>query len=212
MYLSSNFKKLIIIIAAVSVVLFFLWIGAKFFLKERSSGTPVKNNKRMEKEIKKEPENFAETEATEKEKIKIFAENFAVIYYSYVWGDLSNIETQYEYMSEKMKTEEKNKVEQIKQATGNQPRKYLSARAKLTDSAILSYNENTAEVAIGLDITNFAGAIVQKKIMTWVDERGNSFMGNTADLITGSEIKKIRINLIRADDGWKVNEIENIKE
>ena len=206
--MSSNFKKAIVFVTAVLIVLFSFWVSTKFFLKERNEDIPVQNNKQEERK----PENSVKTELTEKEKIKMLAENFAVIYYSYTWGEFSNIETQYDYMSEKMKNEEKNKVEQIKQETKNQPRKYFSARAKLISSAVLSYGENKAETAVDLNVTNFAGAIIQRKTMVWVDEKGNPYVRDVNNLITSSENKKIKINFIKDNDKWKVDKIEDIEE
>ena len=211
--MTDNFKKIIIVSTVIFVTLFFLGTGIVFFPKEKDEDIPSQNNKQEEEQQQQQQlKNSIKTELTEKEKIKMLAENFVVIYYSYTWGEFSNIETQYDYMSEKMKNEEKNKVEQIKQETKNQPRKYFSARAKLISSAVLSYGENEAEIAVDLNVTNFAGAIIQREIMVWVDEKGDPYVRDVNNLITSSENKKIKINFIKDNDKLKVDKIEDIEE
>ncbi len=214
MYMPSSFKKFIIIVIAIFVILLFLGAGLVFFLKERDENVSDQSNKQEEQQSKnsEKTELIKKEELTEKEKLKIFAENFVVIYYSYTWGNFSNIEMQYDYMSEKMKNEEKNKVEQLKQKTKNQPRKYFSARAKLIDAAFLSYDENRAEMTVDLNITNFAGAIIERKTMIWVNEKGDYYTGDVKDLIINLENKKIKINFIKVNDKWKVDEIKDVEK
>jgi hypothetical protein len=213
--MASNFKKIIIIIAVIFIILLFFGAGIGFFLKERDEDISDQNNKQEEQqrpENSKKTELIKKEELTKEERLRIFSENFAVIYYSYTWGNFSNIETQYDYMSEKMKNEEKNRVEQMKQKIESQPRKYSSARAKLINSEVLLYGENEAEIIVNLNITNFAGAIIQKKTMTWVDEKGDPYIGDINNLIISSKNKKIKINFIKVNDKWKVDEIEDVKE
>lgn len=210
----SSFKKFIIVVIAIFVILLFLGAGLVFFLKERDENVSDQSNKQEEQQSKnsEKTELIKKEELTEKEKLKIFAENFVVIHYSYTWGNFSNIEMQYDYMSEKMKNEEKDKVEQLKQKTENQPREYFSARAKLIDSAFLSYDENKAEMTVDLNITNFAGAIIERKTMIWVNEKGDYYTGDVNDLIINLENKKIKINFIKVNDKWKVDEIKDVEK
>ena len=214
MYMPSSFKKFIIVVIAIFVILLFLGAGLVFFLKERDENVSDQSNKQEEQQSKnsEKTELIKKEELTEKEKLKIFAENFVVIYCSYTWGNFSNIEMQYDYMSEKMGNKEKDKVEQLKQKTENQPREYFSARAKLIDSAFLSYDENRAEMTVDLNITNFAGAIIERKTMIWVNEKGDYYTGDVNDLIINLENKKIKINFIKVNDKWKVDEIKDVEK
>ena len=189
--MSGNLKKIIIaVVVIISILLSFL-VGIVFFLKEKNEGIPNQNNK-QEEQRSKDPEKTELTgkeELTEKEKAKIFAENFAVFYHTYNWGDFSNIESLYDSMTDGMKNKEKNRVERMKKETEAQPRKYFSAKAKLIDSSFLLYNENRAEVIADINIDDFAGAIIQRETILWVDEKGDPYLGEIDDLVISSKNK-----------------------
>ena len=194
-------KKNLFRIIAIAFLLFML-VGLLFFRKDdKEISNPnlvPANNKQAEEPDKK-------YELTEEEKVKIFAENFVTTYYSYTWGNFSNVESQYYYMTDEMKSREKEKVEKMKKEIESQPRKYFTARAKLLNSEFTSYEETIAGINISLKINNFAGAIVQRDTMVWVDENGDYYEGNTDDLIIDSIEKNIQINLIKIGEEWKVD-------
>ena len=184
--------------------LFFMLVGLLFFRKgddEILNPNPAPADNRQ-------AENPDEKyELTEEEKLKIFAENFAATYYSYTWGNFSNVESQYYYMTEEMKSGEKIKVEQMKRKIENQPQRYFTARARLLNSEFASYEKTGASININLSVDNFAGAIVQRDTMVWVDENGDYYEGNTEDLIIDTVEKNVEINLIKIGEEWKVNEV-----
>ena len=213
-HMSSNLKKIIIIAAVIFSILLSFLTGIVFFLKKENKDIPSQNNEQEEQRSKnsEKTELTKKEELTEKEKTKIFAENFAMIYYSYTWGNFSNIESQYHSMAEEMKNKEKNRVERMKKEIEDQPRKYFSAKARLTDSTFLLYNGNRAEMIINLNIDNFAGAIIQRETIIWVDEKGDPYIGDVNNLITSSKNKKIKIDFIKINDEWKISGIENIDE
>lgn len=193
----SNLFKIIAI-----VFLLLMLVGLAFFRKddgEIPNSKPVPtDNQQVENPDKK-------YELTEEEKLKIFAENFAATYYSYTWGNFSNVESQYYYMTEEMKNREKSKVEKMKKEIEDQPQKYFTARAKLLNSEFASYEEAKASVSINLNVDNFAGAIVQRDTMVWVDGNGDYYEGDIEDLIVDTVDKSVQINLIKISGEWKVD-------
>lgn len=192
-------KKNLFRIIAIAFLLFML-IGLLFFRKgddETLNPNPV-NNQQIKEPNKKQ-------ELTEEEKMKIFAENFVATYYSYSWGNFSNVESQYYYMTDEMKNREEIKVEKMKREIEGQPQRYFTARAELLDSEVISFTNTEIKLNIKLNINNFAGAIVQRDTMVWVDENGDYYEGDTDDLIIDTVEKNIKINLIKIGEVWKVD-------
>ena len=194
------------------IILFIFLIGFIFFPKEKNevelSQSEIERQQLIESVKEQEKLNEEKKNLTEKEQVKMFAENFTKIYYSYVWGIFSNIESQYYYMTDEIKDREKNKVEKMKEAIKNQPQKYFTVRAKLTSSTFTFYDETKASFEIDLDIDNFAGAMVQRDTLVWVNKNGNYYEGDETKLITSTTAKNIEIDLIKIDDQWKVDRIE----
>ncbi|MCK5475034.1 MAG: hypothetical protein KAI71_00445 [Candidatus Pacebacteria bacterium] len=187
-------------------------IGFIFFPKERSepelSQSEIERQQLIENVREQEKLNKEEKKLTEKEQVKTFAENFTKIYYSYVLGSFSNIESQYYYMTDEMKDKEENKVEKMKKEIEYQPQKYFTVRAKLASSTFTFYDKTKASLEIDLDIDNFAGAMAQRDTLVWVDENGNYYEGDETELITNTTAKNIKIDLVKIDDQWKVDRIE----
>jgi hypothetical protein len=205
--MTSDFKKIIIVVAVVFILALSFWMGVVFFAKNNGT-TKTADNQQEKEQIN---DYNKKLEITEEEKVKTFAENFAMIYYSYTWGNFSNIESQYYYMTDEMKNREKDKVERIKKGTENQSQKYFTVRAKLVDSAFIFYGETKTVLEINLNIDNYAGAIVQRDTMVWVNESGDYYEGDLSDLVISTTEKKINIELIKISDEWKIDEIREIK-
>ncbi len=191
----KDLKKITII-----AILIFLLIGFAFFRKD----TP-----KIEKPVESPVEN-SNLESAEKEKVETLAKNFSNIYYSYTLNDPSNIESLYPFMTEKMKTEEKDKVEKIKSQSASSPKKYLSAIAFPSEVRIISYNDPKINLSLSLRIENIAGAITKKDPIVWVDINGTIYRENPKSLITNKEIKYVQMALIRKDDQWLVDSMEII--
>ena len=203
----NNLTKKIIVYATIFLVIIFL-IGMVFFRKDDNDvekNNPEINKQQLVEDIKKE-------EITEEEKVRMFAENFATTYYSYTWGNFSNIESQYYYMTDEMKEREESKAERIKEEIKNQSQKYFTARAELIDSNFIIYEETKATLEINLNVNNYAGAIVQRDTMIWVNENGDYYEGDLNDLIVDTRDKKIEIKLLKIGDEWKVDEVEEFGE
>lgn len=194
---STLFKIIIIIFLLIMVV------GLAFFKKDKNEPEP-KNNQPIDQQPIKEQEK----EPAKKEAVKTTAEIFATIYYSYTWGNFSNIESQYYYMTAEMKNREESKIIEMKKGAENQPQKYFTARATLINSEFVSYDERKTSLKIDLSIDNFAGAMVQRDTLVWVDENGNYYGGDINNLILNTVEKNIEINLLKVDDKWKVDQIE----
>ena len=206
MNINNPIKKAIIYTAIFFVVIFL--IGMVFFRKDDNN---IKENN-LKLNDQQLIEKVRDEEITEEEKAKSFAENFAATYYSYAWGNFSNIESQYYYMTDEMKREEESRVGKMREEIKNQPQKYFTARATLVDSDFIVYEKIKAILNINLNIDNYAGAIVQRDTMIWVDEKGDYYEGDLSDLIINAIEKKIKIELVKIGDEWKVNEIKEIEK
>ena len=195
----NNFKKIIVVIVAIVVVLLFFSAGTLFFIKNNNT-LKLSDNQQIEKPDKKR-------ELTEEEKARMTAENFVVTYYSYTWGNFSNVELQYYYMTEEMKNREKVKVEKMKREIEGQPQRYFTARAELLNSEFVLFTNTEADLNIKLNVNNLSGAIVQRDTMVWVDENGDYYEGNPDKLIVNSVEKNIEIKMIKVGGEWKMDGI-----
>ena len=208
--MSSNLKKIFLLIVAVLIILFLLLIVAPLFLKKDNQDVTVQDNNSQET---KRLANLEKEEEMEKEKIVNSLENFVIFYNSYTWGSFSNIESQYNSMSEEMKSNEQQRVEQMKKNIENQSQQYASARASLIDSKFLLYNENEVEMVINFNVESYSGAVVHTgRISIWVDAEGVPFVEGSKSLVVSSNDKRIKISCIRADGKCKVNKIEDFIE
>ncbi|MEA2097811.1 MAG: hypothetical protein U9P70_01920 [Patescibacteria group bacterium] len=193
------------------VVMLVLLAGFVFFKKDEKaqelSESEIKRQQLIEDVKRQKEHDERDMELTIEKKIINFAENFTTMYYSYTWGSFSNIESQYYYMTNEMKNREEDKVEKMRKEIENQPQRYFSTRAKLIDSTHISYNEEKASLEINLSINKFAGAIVERDTLVWVDENGNYYEEDETNLITDTINKSIEIDLVKIDDEWKVDQI-----
>ena len=195
------------------VVMLVLLAGFVFFRKDKDvqelSESEIERQQLIEdvKKQKEHDEKEKEKELTIEKRISNFAENFTTIYYSYTWGSFSNVESQYYYMTDEMKNREKEKVEKMKKEIEGSPQRYFSTRAKSIDSTSVFYNEEKASLKINLNIDKFAGAIIQRGTMIWVDENGNFYKEDEANLIIDTINKSVEIDILKINDEWKVDQI-----
>ena len=199
------------------IMLLTLLAGFVFFRKDKNeSESPVKQLPNQQEEQKEEKNK----ELTEEDRLKTFAETFAGIFYSYTWGNFSNVESQYGYMTDEMKNRERNKVEQMKKGIEDQPRKYFMVRAEVINSEMIDYQENKKAVLnIKLKVKEIDGAFVidtevpeiRPNTSALVDGNKNVYTGDIKDLVVKTTDKNIKINLIKIDDKWKVDEIGEIE-
>ena len=206
-------KKNLFKIIAIAFLLFML-VGLLFF---RKGGDEVLNPNPAPADDRQINNPDEKHKLTEEEKAKIFAENFVVTYYSYTWGNFSNVESQYYYMTEEMKSREKIKVEKMKREIEGQPQRYFTARARLLGSEITEFVRNEKiSLNISLEIKEFNGAyvmdddVIEIKPLTTALIDGNKkiYSGNIEDLIINASKKNIKINLIKIGNKWKVDMIE----
>lgn len=196
-------------IIAIAFLLFIL-VGLLFF---RKGDDKVLNPNLVPANNQQAEEPDEKYELTEKEKVKIFAENFVTTYYSYIWGNFSNMESQYYYMTEEMKKREENKVEKTKREIEGQPQRYFTTQARITNYSFVEYQENKTSLDIEIEIREFNGAYVidsdvpeiKPHTTALVDGNKKVYLGNIEDLIIKTTDKSVQINLIKTDDKWKVN-------
>ena len=203
--IKKNDLKRIVAVAIIAVVaLLFFWVGIAFFTKNNNTlklSDKQQNNQQTENLNEKR-------ELKEKEEVRRIAENFVTTYYSYTWGDFSNVESQYCYMMDEMKRREEIKVAKMKKEIEGQTQKYFTVRAELLDSEMVLFTGITADLNMKLNISNLSGAIVQRDTMIWVDKNGDYYEGDSDDLIVDTVEKNIQINLIKISNEWKVDWIK----
>lgn len=201
-YLTKIFAFILLLVLSVSFI---------FFRKDKNNSELSKDEMERQRIIEsvkeQEKNNELPEEDKEKNKIKATAENFAAIYYSYTWGNFSNIESQYYYMTDEMKNREIDRVEKMKGEMENQARRYFTVRAKLMDSNFIYYEKKKAAVNVNLSIDNINGAMAQRDTMVWVDEKGEYYSGDIKDLVVKTVNKNIEVNLIKIGGEWKVDKI-----
>ena len=132
------------------IILFIFLIGFIFFRKdEYKSKPPAEQPSSQQEEIIEEEEK----KLTDEDNIKRIAETFASIYYSYTWSNFSNIELLYNYMTEEMKNNEKERINDIKNEGKDQPNKYYMEEAEVINSTIINYSDSsTAKLNMNLKI------------------------------------------------------------
>lgn len=199
-------KKSFIILAGIVVII--LLVAGVIFFKKDQGGKILKNNKtETHQTVPPKPE---PRKLSEEEKVKIMAENFARSYYSYTWGEFGLVEGLYCDMTEEMKEGEAARVERMKEEIKNQPRKYFTAQARIVSSDFIEYQNNKASLNIDLEIEEFNGLVINlEEVETLVDVDGNVYEGDLEDLVGKMFNKKVKITLIKIEDKWKVNKIEN---
>jgi len=189
---------------ALIAIMVFLLIGLMFFRKNE----PANNNSPDNPVIITPEKPKIDAETADKNALKYRAEMFTSIYYSFPWGNFSNIESLYEEMSESLAKTEKSKVESMKNRLMGQPIQYQTQRSTAVSSEILSYDKKKADVNVTFDTSFLGGALVQRDTMVWVDRNGNQIQGDENSLIFYKEQKTIMLSLIKEGDIWKVDKID----
>lgn len=207
--------SLIKIILLIIVLIFF--VGFIFFGKDKYKPKPLEKQSQIQEETVQEKEEEIIRELTEEDKISIFAENFTTIYYSYTWGNFSNIESLYDKMTDEMENRERNRVEQMKKGIENQSQKYFTVRVEVINLKIIDYQENKkATLDIKLKLKDIDGAFVtdvdvpeiRPNTSALIDGNKNVYTGNIEDLVIMTVDKKIEIKLVKENDKWKVARVK----
>ena len=203
----------------VAFIILLIWLaGFVFFRKDEYKPEP-KNNQQIEQQPVEDIKNTEEKEITEAERVETIAETFASIYYSYSWGNFSNVESQYGYMTNEMESREKNKVEQMKSEIENQPRKYFMVRAEVINSELIDYKENKKAIFnIKLKVKDIDGAFVtdaevpeiRPNTSALIDSNKNVYTGDIEYLVVKTTDKNIEIILIKIGEEWKVDKVGEI--
>ncbi|MFA6097085.1 MAG: hypothetical protein WC788_05650 [Candidatus Paceibacterota bacterium] len=195
---AKNLRKIAII-----AMLVFVLIGFTFFRKEKPKDSTPPDVPVIEDPVVVKPD----LEKIEKENLQKQAEQFSWIYYSFSWGKFSNIESLYGEMTDPLREKERSKVESLKNGIKNQPVQYQTQRSAALSSEIVSYDKEKATVDVKLETSYYAGALVQRDTMVWVDTSGKEFKGNEFDLIYFKEQKTIELVLSKIDGKWKIDRV-----
>ncbi len=199
-------KGILVKIIAV-VILFILMIGFVFFRKDEYKTKPSEGQPAIQQE--EVPAEKIIRELTEEDKLKRLAENFVSIYYSYSWGNFSNIESQYSYMSYEMEKKERIKVEQFKKETENQLLTYFGVSSIPQETSIYYIDQSRAEVKIEFEQYEIEGvSIYVDGVLTGVDKLGNA--SSFYPVYRKIYNKNVLIELLRENDEWKVNKLDNL--
>ena len=196
-------KKAFLVIAGFVVVLFGIFaVGILFFKKDNELFHGDQTTGRQ----------FTRQEKLERKELKTVAEKFAVSYYSYTWGDFSNIESQYYLMTSEMVEREKNRVEKMKKEIKRKPKKYFSKRASLIDSKVELYKDSKAVFNIKLKVDEINGALVGNGELVWIDSEANRIKDkNWRSLIARTTEMHVKIDLTRIDSDWRINRTRVVK-
>lgn len=195
----NDIKKIALI-----VILVFVFIGFAFFRKEAPKEDKPKEDPAI---VNPAPVEKPDAEKIEKESLQKQAELFSSIYYSFSWGNFSNIESLYGKMTDSLRESERSKVESLKNGILGQPVQYQTQRNSALSSEIVSYDKDMSVIDVKMETAYYAGAIVQKDTMIWVDSKGKEFRGNEFDLIYYKEQKTIELALLKVNDKWKIDRI-----
>jgi hypothetical protein len=214
---TTNKNLLLIAIIAVFIMAVFA-VGLLFFRKKdekpiayQPANPPLsKTVKQPNKPPVQQPSAKPPTKEKEKIKVKRLAENFAASYYSYTWGDFSNIEGLYDHMTDELKKIKAEKVKKMKKEIENRPQKYFTVWSEVIDSRFNEYNSKRASLNINLKTKEINGASVARETIVFVDANGNIYKGNIDDLVQKTFNRLIKIDLIKVSNEWKVSDIKSI--
>lgn len=203
--MTSDFKKIIIVVAVIFVIALFFWMGVVFFTKDNSITKTTDNQQEKEQmnDYDKKPE------ITEEEKIKTFAENFVEIYNTYMINDFSNMESLKDSMTQELWDEKLQWIEMEKEKIKDKPKQYIIFNTQASKSNIVSFDNGEAVVEIECEQFEIRGASIYiGDVLTNVDEFGEITL---IRIPRKSETKKVALKLIKKNNEWKVDNIEIIK-
>jgi len=202
----------------VKILIFLLFliliIGFVFFPKDEYKTKPL--DEKLPTQKKEIYEEKIKKQISEEDKIKTIAETFVSIYYSYTWGKFSNIESQYDYMTDEMKNREENKVKKMREEIENQPPKYFSTKAEIISSELTKYQENIKAIVKiqskikeinGAFVTNIEVPEISPSTSAMIDSNKNIFTGDIENLILNTIDKSVEITLLKVKENWRVSEI-----
>lgn len=191
------------------IVIFFLFLLVALYYSITSEKAPEIKNDR--KDFQEQDASALRLEIFKKNEARLAAENFAVAYYSYAWGDFSNIESQYSAMTEEMKNAEQKRVEEIKEKIESQPLKRITEMASLAENKFVSYEEEKAISEIKLNIVKIP-LIYNKENDEWSDGENiytkEHIEKHSKKIIENLPQKTVRINLVKQKGLWKISGIE----
>jgi len=191
------------------IVIFFLFLLLALYYFITSEKTlEIKNNRQ---DFQEQDASALRSEIFKKNEARLAAENFAVAYYSYTWGDFSNIESQYSAMTEEMKNAEQKRVEEMKEKTETQPLKRITEMASLAENKFVLYEEEKAISEIKLNIVKIP-LIYDKENDEWSDGENiyakEHIEKHLKGITENFPQKTVRINLVKQKGLWKISGIE----
>jgi len=197
-------KKILFFIAIAVLIVVFV-VGVVFFGKKNIG--PIYNqpaNPSVNKPIAP-----SEKPLSEEEKLKIMAMNFAGTYDTYKLEDFSNIEALSEKMTSGLWDEKSKWIEAEKEKLKNQPKLYIAYSAHCDKANFTLFNDQEAEATVDCIKTETRGAMIQgETTIKYVNEFGEE---KPAPPPTETS-KKIYLKMIKVDNDWKVDRIENMNK
>ncbi len=195
----QNLIKIIVI-----VILAALLIGLILLWKEKENNDLERANNNDTPKIE---ENNKKTEPIEEEKLKIFAENFTTIYYSYSWGNFSNIESLKNSMTQRLWDEKSEWINNKKEILEGQPVIYAGVSNIPQKTDLVHIGQSKVKIEIECEQYKIEGASIYiNGILTGVDTSG--IESSVFPIYRKIENKKIRLELLREGNEWKVDKIE----
>ena len=197
----NNLAKVVIVIC------FLLLLAISYYFIGSEKEPEIKND---QQDFQEQNVNALRSEIFEKNEARLAAENFAVTYYSYTWGDFSNIESQYSAMTDEMKNAERKKVGEIKEKTESQPSKHITEIASLAENKFILYEEERAISEVRLNIAKIP-LTHNKENDEWSDGENTYAKEDLKKFVENSSQKTVRIDLVKQEDLWKISGMEQLR-
>jgi len=148
---------------------------------------------------------------TEEEKIESFAENFTTTFYSYTWGNFSNIESLKDNMTQDLWERELQWVEMEKEKIKNRSIIYIGISNIPQKANIIYLTEDKSEIEIECEQYEIEGASIYiNGVLVGIDKFGEKSLDYP--VYKKIENKKITLKLLRENNEWKVDGIREIKD
>jgi len=187
------------------ITLLILLAGFVFFRKDEYQPKP-KNNQQIEQQPAEDAKNIEKKELTEEDRVKTIAETFASIFYSYTWGNFSNVESLKDKMTQKLWNEKSEWINAEKEKSKGQPMVYIGISNISQKTDIIYIKQNEAKIEIECEQYEVEGnSIYINDILTGIDKFGKE--SSIYPIYKKIENKKVILKLLKENDEWKVNEI-----
>ncbi|MFA7169240.1 MAG: hypothetical protein WC178_00060 [Candidatus Paceibacterota bacterium] len=194
-----------------TITLFVIISGLIFFQDRKKESLPEKNI--PEQSLQTDQENIEIDQ--EQQEGKRFLESFILTYNSYQLGNVSNIESLYNFMSISLQKREKEKVARLKKTFGDY-QGFLTVDSTTQQTIIESYEENKLTATVIIEKRTIEGAFVpgpegnERDGFILVDKNGAKYEGNEENLLQSKKLETFRVIGKKESDNWIIEEFQKV--